>query len=208
MAIDYEKKRAHMIQHDIIGRGIEDHRVIEAFAQIPRHYFVDEAARHLAYEDTPLRIRYDQTISQPFIVAYMTEALALTGTEKVLEIGTGSGYQTAILARCAGEVYTIERIEALLDEAKELLTSLGFENIHYHLGDGKMGFEASAPFDAVLVTASANDIPDALLEQLKDGGRLVMPVGDDAAQELVRVKRTDGAYVQEHLGGVRFVRLL
>ncbi|TVP94515.1 MAG: protein-L-isoaspartate(D-aspartate) O-methyltransferase [Acholeplasmatales bacterium] len=208
MSHDYDRKRADMLKHDIVGRGIRDQRVIAACAEIPRHDFVDADARHLAYEDAPLRIRHNQTISQPFIVAYMTEALALTGQERVLEIGTGSGYQTAILARCVNTVYTIERIDALLEDAKRILTTLGIHNIHYRVGDGKMGWESAAPFDAVMVTASADDIPDALLEQLKEGGRLVMPVGDDFAQELVRITRTEGEYVQEHLGGVRFVRLI
>ncbi|MBP9561033.1 MAG: protein-L-isoaspartate(D-aspartate) O-methyltransferase, partial [Syntrophorhabdaceae bacterium] len=173
----YEKKREEMVKYDIEARGIRDRRVINAMLKVKRHLFVEPSLMDKAYDDHPLPIGEGQTISQPFIVALMTEALGLKGDEKVLEIGTGSGYQAAVLAEIAKEVYTIEVNKNIYDMASRRLKELGYDNIKVRHGDGYVGWKDYAPFDAIIVTAAARHIPPPLLEQLKDGGRLVIPLG-------------------------------
>jgi protein-L-isoaspartate(D-aspartate) O-methyltransferase len=176
--------------------------------EVRRDLFVEEALVGEAYNDHPLPIGHNQTISQPFIVALMTEALALKGNEKVLEIGTGSGYQTAILARLADKVYTVERIRPLMVKARTLLADLNYHNILFKAFDGTLGWDEYAPYDAIIVTAGAPKVPQPLLDQLAEGGRLVIPIGNKYSQELLKVTRKKGAYAQENLGGCRFVDLL
>ena len=197
-----------MIERDLMTRGIRDARVLEAMGSIERELFVPEKLRSLAYEDRPLSIGEGQTISQPYMVAFMTQLLSLKGTERVLEIGTGSGYQTAVLGKLAAEVYSIEIIPKLSDRAKILLVQLGFDNVHLKVGDGFFGWEEQGPFDAILVTAAAPKIPEPLWRQLREGGRLIMPLGAERqAQTLVRVTKSDGKQVVEELTGVVFVPL-
>jgi protein-L-isoaspartate(D-aspartate) O-methyltransferase len=169
---------------------------------------VEEALVGEAYNDHPLPIGHKQTISQPYIVALMTEALELEGTEKVLEIGTGSGYQTAILAELSKAVYTVERIEPLLVKSKQLLRELGYTNIQFKVSDGTIGWEEFAPYDAIMVTAGAPKIPQPLLDQLADGGRMVIPIGNRYSQDLIRVKRDKNRFLEKNLGGCRFVDLI
>lgn len=198
-----------MIESQIIARGVSDRRVIEAMLKVPRHVFVEEAMAAQAYSDTPLPIGEKQTISQPYMVALMTELLELKGREKVLEIGTGSGYQAAILAVMADRVYTVERIRPLALRARKALDSLGLLNVNIKISDGTVGWEEEAPFDAIIVTAGAPDIPQKYIDQLKPGGRLVIPVGTQFEQVLVRVvKQEDGSVVQENVTGCRFVKLV
>ena len=204
----FVRARRAMIERDLMTRGIRDARVLEAMGSIERELFVPEKLRSLAYEDRPLSIGEGQTISQPYIVAFMTELLSLRGTERVLEIGTGSGYQTAVLGKLAAEVYSIEIIPKLSDRAKILLVQLGFDNVHLKVGDGFFGWEEQGPFDAILVTAAAAKIPEPLWRQLREGGRLIMPLGAERqAQTLVRVTKSDGKQVVEELTGVVFVPL-
>ncbi len=201
--------RERMVERDIRPRGVKDERVLEAMLKVPRHLFVGEGQRMSAYEDHPLPIGEGQTISQPFIVALMTEALQLTGSETVLEIGTGSGYQTAILAELAARVYTVERVPSLTGRARKVLDSLGYKNILVKLSDGTLGWSEYAPYSRILVTAGAPSVPEPLLEQLAPGGKLVIPVGSNSLQELMRVtKREDGSIRKENLGGCVFVRLV
>jgi protein-L-isoaspartate(D-aspartate) O-methyltransferase len=204
----FGRARRVMIERDLVSRGIQDKRVLEAMGSIERELFVPEKLRSLAYEDRPLSIGEGQTISQPYIVAFMTELLGLKGTERVLEIGTGSGYQTAVLGKLAAEVYSIEIIPKLSDRAKILLVQLGFNNVHLKVGDGFFGWEEQSPFDAILVTAAAPKIPEPLWRQLREGGRLIMPLGAERqAQTLVRVTKSDGKQVVETITGVVFVPL-
>ena len=183
-------------------------RVLEAMGSIERELFVPEKLRSLAYEDRPLSIGEGQTISQPYMVAFMTQLLSLKGTERVLEIGTGSGYQTAVLGKLAAEVYSIEIIPKLSERAEILLVQLGFDNVHLKVGDGFFGWEEQGPFDAILVTAAAPKIPEPLWRQLREGGRLIMPLGAERqSQTLVRVTKSDGKQVVEELTGVVFVPL-
>jgi protein-L-isoaspartate(D-aspartate) O-methyltransferase len=196
--------RFRMVQQQIQRRGIGDPRVLEAMRRVPRHLFVPEDMAPYAYEDEPLPIGHGQTISQPYIVAYMTDALRLTGGEKVLEVGTGSGYQAAILAELAADVYTIEIVEPLAERAKKILEKLNYKNIHFLCGDGYAGWPSAAPFDAVMVTAAPADVPRPLFDQLKEGGRLVLPVGE-LWQELVLVTKKDGKMERQSLIPVRFV---
>lgn len=205
----YAQTRERMVKEQIEARGIKDGRVLAAMRKIPRHLFVDEALWSQAYNDYPLPIGEGQTISQPYIVALMTEALELKGNEKVLEIGTGSGYQTAILAELAQNVFTIERVPSLLEKAKAVLDGLGYFNIAYKTGDGTLGWPEAAPFQAIIVTAAAPDIPPPFLEQLDVFGKLVIPIGDRAAQVLYKItKLADGSIIRENLGGCRFVPLV
>jgi protein-L-isoaspartate(D-aspartate) O-methyltransferase len=198
-----------MVDKDIIPRGVKDHRVLEAMRKVPRHLFVGATQRMSAYEDHPLPIGEGQTISQPFMVAMMTEALLLEGKESVLEIGTGSGYQTAILAELAARIYSIERIPSLTGKARTVLDSLGYKNILVKLSDGTVGWQEYAPYDRILVTAGAPQVPEPLLEQLASGGILVLPVGPNSIQELVRIrKKENGSTVEEKMGGCVFVRLV
>ena len=205
---EFEKARERMVDLQIVRRGIKDPRVIAAMKKVPRHLFVSESLRSQAYEDHPLLIEEKQTISQPYIVALMTEALQLKGHEKVLEIGTGSGYQTAILAELADKVFTIERIPLLAEKARKRLEELGYKNIVYRIGDGTLGWSEEAPFDGILVSAAAPSIPQPLIDQLAMGGRLIIPVGDRLSQELVLVERVPEGIRKSFLGGVRFVDLI
>jgi len=207
--MNYDIARKRMVDSQLVARGIRDRRVIEAMLSVPRHLFVEEAMAAQAYSDSPLPIGEKQTISQPYMVALMTELLALTGTEKVLEIGTGSGYQAAILAKLADRVYTVERIRPLALRARKVLDSLGLLNINLRISDGTTGWEEEAPFDAIMVTAGAPDVPPPYIEQLKPGGRLVIPVGGEALQTLVRIIRNrDGSITREECCGCRFVKLI
>jgi protein-L-isoaspartate(D-aspartate) O-methyltransferase len=204
----FAQARRAMVERDLRGRGIKDERVLAAMDSIPRHSFVPEGLRSSAYEDRPLPIGEGQTISQPYIVAFMTELLELKGGEKVLEIGTGSGYQTAVLARLVTEVSSIEIILALSERAKEILKQMGFTNIRLKVGDGFFGWEERGPFDAILVTASASKVPEPLWRQLREGGRLVIPLGEEGqTQRLVRVRKIAGNQVVEDITGVIFVPL-
>ena len=207
--MNYDIARKRMVEMQIVGRGITDRRVIEAMLKVPRHLFVEEAMASQAYSDSPLPIGEKQTISQPFMVALMTELLSLTGSEKVLEIGTGSGYQAAILAETAGRVYTVERIRPLALRARKVLDSLGYLTINLKIDDGSGGWEGEAPFDAIIVTAGSPSVPESLVEQLAPGGRLVIPVGNQYEQTLMRITRTlDGTIKMEESVGCRFVKLV
>jgi protein-L-isoaspartate(D-aspartate) O-methyltransferase len=190
-------------------QGIANLAVLERIRNVPRHIFVDEALGSRAYEDTALPIGYGQTISQPYIVARMTEALLQGGTgENVLEVGTGCGYQTAVLAPLVGRLYTIERIEPLLTRARERLKELGIRNVRFRHGDGTLGWSAHAPYDGILVAAAPLTVPEALIRQLKIGGRLIVPIGPEGEQELVRFTRGEPRVERESLGPVAFVPLL
>jgi len=205
---DLVKVRMRMVDEQIIARGIRDPRVITAMRKVPRHVFVEEALQNQAYSDHPLPIGEKQTISQPFMVALMTEAMQLKGMEKVLEIGAGSGYQTAILAEIAFKVFSIERIRSLTIQARKLLYDLGYLNVEIKFSDGTLGWVDESPFDAIIVTAGSPGIPQPLVDQLAIGGRLVIPVGDAADQELVRITKTEEGTKREDLGGCRFVKLI
>lgn len=199
-----------MVEQQLVGRGIKDQRLLGVFAKIPRHFFVDEAQAAQAYLDTPLPIGYGQTISQPYIVALMIEALDLNLTDRVLEIGFGSGYQTAILASLVKEVMAVERIEALYHKGEENLSRLGFDNINLKLDDGTLGWTEAAPFNAIIVAAGGPKVPQPLMEQLAPGGRMIVPVGPtDKAQKLTLLKKeTDGSVFRSALGDCRFVALV
>ena len=204
----YRLARERMVETQIKARGIKDERVLKAMLKVPRHLFVDEALRDQAYGDFPLPIGEGQTISQPYIVALMTEALELKGNERVLEIGTGSGYQTAILAELALWVYTIERFPTLLERAKKVLKELGYKNISFKLDDGTLGWKEAAPFDTIIVTAASPDIPPPLVEQLAEGGRIVIPIGDEFSQTLIKGVKKGGKLHTKALEPVRFVKLV
>ncbi len=204
----YRVAREKMVETQIKARGIKDDRVLKAMLKVPRHLFVPPSLRDQAYGDFPLPIGEGQTISQPYIVALMTEALELKGKERVLEIGTGSGYQTAILAELAAWVYTIERYASLQNKAREILFELGYKNISFKIGDGTLGWPEAAPFDAIIVTAAAPQIPPPLIEQLAEGGRIVIPVGDEFSQMLVKGVKKGGILHTKNLEPVRFVKLV
>ena len=197
-----------MVEVQVMARGVHDERVLEAMRKVPRHLFVDEALRDQAYSDHPLPIAENQTISQPYIVGLMTESLELKGGEKVLEIGTGSGYQAAVLAELAGRVFSIERHPDLGYRANALLRKLGYDNVIIRVGDGSLGWPDDAPFDGIIVTAGTPKIPEPLIDQLVTGGRLIVPVGDKTAQELIMITRALGGIKKTNLGGVRFVNLV
>jgi len=207
---EYRATRLKMVADQIEARGVRDPAVLAAMRQVPRHLFVQKEDRKLAYSDQPLPIGYGQTISQPYIVAYMTEVLELTGQEKVLEIGTGSGYQAAILAETAGEIYSIEIIPQLYQSARDRLDRLGYEKINLKIGDGYFGWPEQAPFDAIIVTCAAGHIPPPLIEQLKAGGKMVIPVGRPwSVQSLVLAEKDDQGQVRtRNLMAVRFVPLM
>jgi protein-L-isoaspartate(D-aspartate) O-methyltransferase len=207
VAVDLEEARARMVSEQIQARGISDPAVLDAMRRVPRHFFVAAALRDRAYEDTPLPIGEHQTISQPYMVALMTSALAPQPGERVLEIGTGSGYQTAVLAALGAMVVSVERIERLAEGAREVLGMLGFGGVRVELGDGGLGWPAGAPYDAILVTAGAPGIPRPLLAQLAPHGRLVLPMGEEELQTLVRLRRTPDGLAEEYLGECRFVKL-
>jgi len=203
-----DKARERMVSEQLIPRGIKDPRVLHAMAKVPRHRFVGGERVSQAYMDSPLPIDEGQTISQPYMVALMTEALELKGDEKTLEIGTGSGYQTAILAELCARVYTVERISELQIKAREILESLGYTNIFYKTVNGTLGWEEQKPYDAIIVTAGAPRIPTPLVDQLAEGGRMVIPIGDRVSQELTKIRKHAGEISSESLGGCRFVALL
>ncbi|MBP1725910.1 MAG: protein-L-isoaspartate(D-aspartate) O-methyltransferase [Deltaproteobacteria bacterium] len=206
--MDFTTARNRMVDSQLVSRGIKDAKVLLAMRKVPRHRFVEEALISQAHGDHPLPIGEKQTISQPYIVALMTEALELRGVERVLEIGTGSGYQTAILAELAEKVYSIERMYPLSVKARRLLDELGYLNVVLKVGDGTLGWKEEAPFDAVMVTAGSPEVPQPLVDQLAVGGRLVIPVGDRYSQSLVRVARTKEGIKKSDLGGCRFVNLV
>lgn len=202
----YEKKRKFMIEHDIRGRGVKDSRVLEIMGKLPRHLFVDESLKGRAYDDYPLPIGEGQTISQPYVAALMTEALKLRPADRVLEIGTGSGYQAAVLAGIVSQVYTIEIRKKLAQQAEKRLAEIGFKNIRVKHGDGYFGWEEYAPFDAIIITASANHIPPPLIKQLKENGRLVIPLGSTVYyQTLTLATKKKGEMQLEQMGPVAFV---
>jgi len=209
MKVDlFHVRRKQMLQTQLVKRGIHDPRTLKGMGRVPRERFVKEEYRHRAYDDCPLPIGENQTISQPYMVGLMTEALQLKGEEKVLEIGTGSGYQTAILAELAKRVYSIERIPDLAARAEEMLRQLGYRNHLIQVGDGSLGDPEHAPFDAILVTAGSPAIPSSLKEQLAPNGRLVIPVGSRGYQRLFRVTRQEKTFLTENLGGCLFVPLI
>ncbi|MCX7856463.1 MAG: protein-L-isoaspartate(D-aspartate) O-methyltransferase [Deltaproteobacteria bacterium] len=205
----YDQKRREMVEKDLKARGIKDEKVINAMLKVKRHLFVDKKYLDKAYEDHPLPIGEGQTISQPYVVALMTEALSLKGDERVLEIGTGSGYQAAILGEIVKEVYTVEIRKGLYEKAKERLKNLGYSNIFVKYGDGYYGWERHSPFDAIIVTASANHIPPPLLKQLKNGGRLIIPLGSTVFyQNLTLVHKDKDTFRVKELGHVLFVPMI
>ncbi len=207
MAVDFERERQRMVAEQIETRGIQDPSVLAAMRHVPRHLFVPLDLQERAYEDTPLPIGERQTISQPYMVALMTEAIDLEAGDRVLEVGTGSGYQAAILAELGARVVTLERIPVLAERARRLLAALGYPRVAVELGDGTLGWPAEAPYDAILVTAAAPQIPRPLVEQLAAGGRLVLPMGEDELQTLVVLRRGPEGLTEEYLGECRFVKL-
>lgn len=200
--------RERMVSEQLACRGISDSNVLKVMSEVPRHLFVDDAMQGRAYGDHPLPIASDQTISQPLIVAAMTQALQLQGTEKVLEIGTGSGYQAAVLSRLCANVYTVERINTLLAGARKIFDQLRCYNILSRLDDGTMGWREHAPYDAIIVTAGSPEIPEPLIDQLADPGRMVIPVGERDVQELHYLTKIDGEIDVQQLESVRFVSLI
>ena len=209
---DYEQERERMVQHQLDvrlrARGLSSERVLQAMREVPRHLFVPDVRRPRAYDDRPLSIGYGQTISQPYIVALMTTLMELTGHETVLEIGTGSGYQSAILSRLVRQVISIECIQELADSARSRLTHLGFDNVRVVLGDGSFGLPEQAPFEAIMLTAAGPEVPPPLYEQLAQGGRLVGPVGSRYEQVLIRLRRLGDEWKRETLERVIFVPLV
>jgi protein-L-isoaspartate(D-aspartate) O-methyltransferase len=208
MAIDLIEARQRMVVDQLERRGITDVRVLTAMGDVPRHRFVPHELADHAYDDGPLPIGFGQTISQPYIVALMSEVAALTGQDRVLEIGTGSGYQAAVLAWLARAVFSIESVPELHERARSTLADLGISNVTLCAGDGSLGWPEMAPFDAILVTAATPGVPRALLDQLTPTGRLVAPVGEEELQTLVRISRLDGSWHEEYFGECRFVRLI
>lgn len=205
---EYEKLRNMMVDQQLIPRGISDERLLQAMRRVERHLFMPEGARGSAYEDRAVPIGEGQTISQPFMVAIMTQLLELTGVEKVLEIGTGSGYQAAILGELAREVYTIERNEILAEKSAQTLESLGYNNVHVGVSDGTLGLEEKAPFDRIIVTAAGPSIPPPLVKQLAEGGIIISPAGERFMQTLVRGKKVNGVLLTEDFLQCAFVPLI
>jgi protein-L-isoaspartate(D-aspartate) O-methyltransferase len=206
-AQDFLLARERMVQEQAVARGIQDPRVIAALRKIPRHLFVDLGIVNRAYDDSALPIGEKQTLSQPYMTARMVEALSLSGEEKVLEIGTGSGYQTAVLAELCFNVFSVEKIRVLSRKARALLDRLGYQNIALHVGDGTIGWSEHAPYDGIIVSAGSPSVPQPLLEQLGEHGRLLIPIGDEQTQTLVRVSRRPSGFHQEQLGECKFVKL-
>jgi protein-L-isoaspartate(D-aspartate) O-methyltransferase len=204
----YAGQRRKMVEEQLVERGIKDLRVLEAMTRVPRHLFAQESLEHRAYGDTPLPIGENQTLSQPYIVGAMTEALGLKGEERVLEIGTGSGYQTAIIAELVRQVFTIERLNNLSRKAQKILEGLNYMNIVFKMFDGTYGWPDQAPFDAILITASAREIPESLIKQLGDGGRLVGPTGVADKQKLVLLTKSGDRVIRRDLCGCKFVPLI
>jgi protein-L-isoaspartate(D-aspartate) O-methyltransferase len=208
MAVEFERERARMVAEQLEARGIHDPAVLSAMRSVPRHLFVDPAHRARAYDDSPLPIGNEQTISQPYMVALMSETLALQPGERVLEVGTGSGYQAAVLAELGVNVVTLERIGALAERATQVLGALGYlARVTVEVSDGTLGWVPGAPYDAIVVTAAAPCIPRPLLDQLTPEGRLVLPIGEDELQTLVRIRRGPGGLVEEYFGECLFVKL-
>ena len=207
-SIKYERQRAEMVRQQLAARGITDPKVLAAFHKVPRHLFVSEALRDQAYGDYPLPIGEQQTISQPYIVAEMTQALELNEDDRVLEIGTGSGYQAAILAEVVYRVYTIERIRTLYVQTRKLLDKLHYHSIVMRCSDGTSGWQDESPFDAIMVTAGAPDVPQKLLDQLAEGGRMVVPIGNQHSQDLIKYTKDKKGVHKTNLGGCRFVKLI
>ena len=204
----FRRSRENMVTTQIEARGVHDYRVLEAMRSIPRHRFVGEALQDQAYGDFPLPIGEGQTISQPYIVAEMTQALELSSDDRVLEIGTGSGYQTAILAELAFRVYTIERVRELFVRARKLLDQLGYHNVIVKCSDGTIGWPDESPFEAIIVTAGAPEVPEKLVQQLTIGGRMIIPVGDRFSQTLLKIRKLEDSVHKTDLGGCRFVKLI
>lgn len=204
----YAGQRRKMVEEQLVERGVKDLRLLEAMSRVPRHLFAQDSLQHRAYGDTPLPIGENQTLSQPYIVGAMTEALELKGEERVLEIGTGSGYQTAIIAELARQVFTIERLNNLSRKAQKILEGLNYMNIVFKMFDGTYGWPDQAPFDAILITASAREIPESLIKQLGDGGRLVAPVGETDKQKLVVLTKKGDRVSRKNLGDCKFVPLI
>lgn len=204
----YDELRIKMVNDQLIFRGINDKLVLDAMKKIPRERFLPESLGVRAYDDSPVPIGEGQTISQPYIVALMTELLELTGKERVLEIGTGCGYQTAILCELASQVFSMERLKNLAWSAEKLLPDLGYFNVLVRVADGTMGWPEQAPYDAIIVTAGSPSIPDSLIDQLADKGRLVIPVGGQSSQELIKIRKRFGRIKKETHGGCRFVKLI
>ena len=202
---DFAAQRRQMVERQLMTRGINDQRVLAAMAKVPREEFVTPESRSASYEDGPLPIGYGQTISQPYIVAFMTEQLRPKPSDRVLEIGTGSGYQAAILAELVSDVYSIEIVEPLAKNAEATLQQLGYKNVHLKIGDGYKGWSDAAPFDAIIVTCAPDKVPQPLIDQLKDGGRMVIPVGNTFAQELYLLEKKNGQLKQSATLPVRFV---
>lgn len=203
----FAARRKKMVEKQIHARGVMDRRVLDAMMKVERHIFVPDELCDMAYEDTPLPIKFDQTISQPYIVGFMTEALKIGPNDKVLEIGTGSGYQAAILGELAGEVYTIEVVKPLGEQAAARLEKLGYKNVHVRIGDGYKGWPEEAPFDAIIATAAPLDVPDSLVSQLKTGGRMIIPVGS-VFQELLLITKNEKGYDKKPLLPVKFVPMI
>lgn len=204
---EYAVARKRMVLDQLLPRGIKNEEVLRAMEHVPRHHFVEDGLRPMAYNDHPLAIGDRQTISQPYIVARMLEALGLKKSDRVLEVGTGCGYQSALLAELVSHVYSIERIPNLLFKARNTLKSLGFRNISLKLGDGTLGWTAQAPFEAIIVAAAGPGIPEPYIEQLAEGGRMVLPVGSETQQDLVFVRKASGKVTTQRLSGCRFVKL-
>lgn len=207
MALAYIQARERMVQEQLVNRGIADARVLAAMGQVPRHRFVDESLRDRAYEDHPLPIGEGQTISQPYMLALMAEVMSLRGDERVLEVGTGSGYLTAILAELCEQVFSIEQSDRLAERARVILQELGYYKVTVHIGDGTLGWDDEAPFDVIVVGAAAPCLPRPLLSQLRLGGRLVVPMGEEELQTLVRIWKEPSGIREEYFGECRFVKL-
>ncbi len=206
--MDYAEMREWMISTQLVPRGISDRRVLDAMKRVPRHLFVDNSIAYRAYDDSALAIGEGQTISQPYMVAVMTELLELSGDEKVLEIGTGSGYQAAVLAELAKEVFTIERIAPLAEAAIQRLSELFYRNVQVRMGDGSLGWPEEAPFDRIIITAASPNIPDPLMDQLSNTGIVVVPVGGRYSQQLLKLKKTDKGLQEEYHTPCVFVPLI
>ena len=206
--MDFQRLRDMMVDSQIVARGIKDRRVLDAMRKVPRHLFLDESQWYKAYDDMALPAGEGQTISQPYMVAIMTELLELSGDEKVLEVGTGSGYQATVLGELSREVYTIERFQSLSDRAREVMRVLGYENIHLKVGDGTMGWPDAAPFDRILITAGAPEIPEPLIEQLSPGGIILAPVGDRLSQQLLKIRKVKEGLSREYHTPCVFVPLV
>ncbi|MBI2360592.1 MAG: protein-L-isoaspartate(D-aspartate) O-methyltransferase [Deltaproteobacteria bacterium] len=208
MINDYEIARERMIEEQLKSRDIRDPRVLQAMGKVSRHLFVPQELKGQAYEDRPLPIGQDQTISQPYMVALMVQALELRGNERILEVGTGSGYATAVLAELCAQVYSMERLEALATRARFVLANLSYDNVRIITGDGTLGLADYAPYDGVVISAAAPCLPRPLLEQLKPGGRLVVPMGEQELQALVRIRKTTEGLEEDYLGECHFVKLI